>query len=212
MKIGKDQLRPIETPLVGFAGSNVYPLKAISLQITADALRPTVKWRSQIGLYSNRLRPDLRGQRVYGWKNYCQEPNKRNSFQANFWDISRHRDNYFRTTFHNKEENKGQLHLNLDLLNKAREKVAQRITSYQGQMARYYNTKVKLRRFEVGNWVLRKVTQATKDQSQGKLGPNWEGPYMVIQYYRRGTYHLDDMDGKKLPYPWNVENFKKYYP
>jgi hypothetical protein len=35
MKIGKDQLRPIETPLVGFAGSSVYPLGVISLHITA---------------------------------------------------------------------------------------------------------------------------------------------------------------------------------
>jgi hypothetical protein len=36
MKIGKDQLRPIETPLVGFAGTNVYPLGVISLQVIAD--------------------------------------------------------------------------------------------------------------------------------------------------------------------------------
>ena len=35
MKIGKDQLRPIETPLVGFAGTSVYPLGIIYLQITA---------------------------------------------------------------------------------------------------------------------------------------------------------------------------------
>ena len=35
MKIGKDQLRPIETPLVGFTGTSVYPLGVISLQITA---------------------------------------------------------------------------------------------------------------------------------------------------------------------------------
>ena len=48
-------------------------------------------------------------------------------------------------------------------------------------MAKYYNTKVKIRRFEIGDWVLRKVTQATKDPSQGKLGPNLEGPYKVIQ-------------------------------
>jgi hypothetical protein len=79
-------------------------------------------------------------------------------------------------------------------------------------MAKYYNTKVKLRRFEIGDWVLRKVTQATKDLSQGKLGPNWEGPYKVIQYYRRGTYHLEDCHGKKLPHPWNAEHLKKYYP
>ena len=35
MRISKDQLRPIETPLVGFAGTSVFPLRVISLQITA---------------------------------------------------------------------------------------------------------------------------------------------------------------------------------
>jgi ribonuclease HI len=118
----------------------------------------------------------------------------------------------FRTTFHREEENEGQLRLNLDLLDEARGKAAQRIALYQGRMARYYNTRVKLRRFEVGDWVLRKVSQATKDPSQGKLGPNWEGPYKVTQYYRRGTYHLEDRHGKKLPHPWNAEHLKKYYP
>uniref|UniRef100_A0A2N9EDC4 Integrase catalytic domain-containing protein n=1 Tax=Fagus sylvatica TaxID=28930 RepID=A0A2N9EDC4_FAGSY len=29
---------------------------------------------------------------------------------------------------------------------------------------------------------------------------------------RRGTYHLEDRHGKKLPHPWNAEHFKKYYP
>uniref|UniRef100_A0A2N9H2C8 RNase H type-1 domain-containing protein n=1 Tax=Fagus sylvatica TaxID=28930 RepID=A0A2N9H2C8_FAGSY len=66
----------------------------------------------------------------------------------------------------------------------------------QGKKAKYYNTKVKHQRFEVDNWVLRKVTQATKDPSQGKLAPNWEGPYKVTQYYRRGTYLLEDRHGK----------------
>uniref|UniRef100_A0A2N9H4H0 Uncharacterized protein n=1 Tax=Fagus sylvatica TaxID=28930 RepID=A0A2N9H4H0_FAGSY len=64
----------------------------------------------------------------------------------------------FRTTFHREEENEGQLRLNLDLLDEARGKAAQRIALYQGRMARYYNTRVKLRRFEVGDWVLRKRT------------------------------------------------------
>ena len=38
-------------------------------------------------------------------------------------------------------------------------------------MARYYNRKVKVRRFNIGDLVLRNVSQATKDTSQGKLGP-----------------------------------------
>uniref|UniRef100_A0A2N9J3T5 Uncharacterized protein n=1 Tax=Fagus sylvatica TaxID=28930 RepID=A0A2N9J3T5_FAGSY len=43
--------------------------------------------------------------------------------------------------------------------------------------------------------------RAIKDPFQGKLGPNWEGPYKVVQYFRKGTYHLEDMGGKKLPHP-----------
>uniref|UniRef100_A0A2N9INB9 Uncharacterized protein n=1 Tax=Fagus sylvatica TaxID=28930 RepID=A0A2N9INB9_FAGSY len=55
-----------------------------------------------------------------------------------------------RTTFHKEEENEGQLRLNLDLLDETRDKAARRITLYQEKMAKYYNTKVKLRRFEIG--------------------------------------------------------------
>ena len=43
---------------------------------------------------------------------------------------------------------------------------------YQGLMAKHYNTKVKPHHFQVGDLVQRKVTIATKDPSQGKLGPN----------------------------------------
>ena len=79
-------------------------------------------------------------------------------------------------------------------------------------MTQYYNTRVKLRCFEIGDLVLRRVTQATKDPSQGKLGPNWEGLYKVVQYFRKGTYHLEDMRGRKLLHPLNAEHLKKFYP
>uniref|UniRef100_A0A2N9HUE2 Integrase catalytic domain-containing protein n=1 Tax=Fagus sylvatica TaxID=28930 RepID=A0A2N9HUE2_FAGSY len=55
-----------------------------------------------------------------------------------------------RTTFHKEEENEGQLRLNLDLLDETRERAVRRIALYQGKMTRYYNTKVKLQRIEVG--------------------------------------------------------------
>ena len=38
-------------------------------------------------------------------------------------------------------------------------------------MAKHYNRKVKVRRFNMGYLILRKVLQATNDPSQGKLGP-----------------------------------------
>ena len=46
-------------------------------------------------------------------------------------------------------------------------------------MAKHYNSKVRHRDFQVGDLVLRRVTGATKDTSQGKLGPNWEEPYRI---------------------------------
>uniref|UniRef100_A0A2N9GJ57 RNA-directed DNA polymerase n=1 Tax=Fagus sylvatica TaxID=28930 RepID=A0A2N9GJ57_FAGSY len=46
-----------------------------------------------------------------------------------------------RTTFHNEGENEGQLRLNLDLLDEARERAARRIALYQGKMARRHLNK-----------------------------------------------------------------------
>ena len=46
-------------------------------------------------------------------------------------------------------------------------------------MAKHYNSKVRHKDFQVGDLVLRKVTGATKEAFQGKLGPNWEGSYRI---------------------------------
>jgi len=78
-------------------------------------------------------------------------------------------------------------------------------------MARYYNKKLKVRRFNTGDLVIRKVSQATKDPSQGKLGPVWEGPYKVTRHSKQMSYHLKTLDGQELPRPWNIEHLKKYY-
>ena len=58
-----------------------------------------------------------------------------------------------------------------------REKASKKMTKYQQKMAEYYNKRVKLRRLNIWELVLRKVTPATKNPAQGKLGPTWEGPY-----------------------------------
>ena len=45
------------------------------------------------------------------------------------------------------------------------------LSKHKEAMVRYYNRKVKVRRFYTGDLILRKVSLATKDPSQGKLGP-----------------------------------------
>ena len=78
-------------------------------------------------------------------------------------------------------------------------------------MAEYYNKRVKLRRLHIGDLVLRKVTTTTRDSAQEKLGPTWEGLHRVVHYSRQGSYHLETIDGQRLPRPWNIEHLKKYH-
>ena len=85
------------------------------------------------------------------------------------------------------------------------------MAKYKQKIAEYYNRRVKLKKFSIGDLVLRKVTLATKDLTQGKLSPNWEGPYRVVHYLCQGRYHLEDAEGKRLPHPWNVEHLKRYF-
>jgi hypothetical protein len=58
---------------------------------------------------------------------------------------------------------------------------------------------------------LRKVSPITKDPTEGKLGPQLEGPYKVIRCHSKGTYHLIDTTGRELLRAWNAEHLKKYF-
>ena len=113
-----------------------------------------------------------------------------------------------REVFH-KERNDDHLQINLDCLDEVREKASIKVTKYQQKMADYYNKRVKLRQLDIGDLVLCKVTPTTRDSAQGKLNPTWEGPYRVVRYSRQGSYHLETVDGQKLPRPWNIEHLKK---
>ena len=78
-------------------------------------------------------------------------------------------------------------------------------------MAMHYNSRVIHRDFQVRDLVLRKVMGASRDPTQGKLGPNWEGLYKITLWQRKGTYHLETLDEQKLHHPWNTEHLRKYY-
>ncbi|XP_030959179.1 uncharacterized protein LOC115981140 [Quercus lobata] len=69
------------------------------------------------------------------------------------------------------EHNDDQLRINLDYLDEVRDKAFSRMTKYQQKMTEYYNKRVKLRRLDIGDLILRKVTLATRDSAQGKLVP-----------------------------------------
>ncbi|XP_024046702.1 uncharacterized protein LOC112101040 [Citrus clementina] len=116
-----------------------------------------------------------------------------------------------RTDHFNEQENDEQICLNLDLLMERREQAAEQSVTYQQRVARYYNQKVNIRQFRVGDWVLRRVNQSTKDSTQGVLGPNWEGPYRVKQIAGPGAYKLVRADGHEVKRPWNAAHLRKYF-
>ena len=109
------------------------------------------------------------------------------------------------------EDNEEQLRLNLDLIDEVRMDAEQRTIRYKNLMARQYDAMVKPRRFNIGDLVLKRVSLATRNLAYGKLRPNWEGPYRVINCKRQGSYYLETLDGRKLEHPWNIKHLRSYY-
>ena len=88
----------------------------------------------------------------------------------------------YRVHNHDKSKNDEAMHLQLDLVDEVRAIAEQRLAQYQDRMAKHYNSQVRHRDFQVGDLVLRKIMGAARDPTQGKLGPNWEGPYRIMSW------------------------------
>jgi hypothetical protein len=116
-----------------------------------------------------------------------------------------------RVQYYDLAKNDEGLKLSLDLIEERREKASLTLAAYQQRVSQYFNQRVHPRKFVIGDWVLHKVTLATKDPAEGKLAQKWEGPYKVIGNHRLGAYHLEDAKGRRLPHLWNALNLKKFY-
>ncbi|PNX81943.1 gag-pol polyprotein [Trifolium pratense] len=105
------------------------------------------------------------------------------------------------------EQNDEALRQELDLVEEIRTRASLKEATLKQKIAARHDTKVIKREFEVGSLVLRR----NADSQGGKLAPNWEGPYRVIDKTENGAYYLEDLRGKKLPRPWNAQKLKQYY-
>ena len=109
------------------------------------------------------------------------------------------------------EHNEEVLRINLDLLEEKYKQVLKHAEDYHRKTARYYDRRVKLKSYKLGDLVLKKLLPARKDPTHEKLGPNWEGPYIVSRVVRPGNYELQTEKGKTLPHSWNAEHLKRFY-
>ena len=74
---------------------------------------------------------------------------------------------------------------------------------------RYHNKNVRERAFQVGDLVLRRIP-TTKDVH--KLTPPWEGPYIITEVIRLGSYRLMNDAGEVYTNSWNIEQLRRFYP
>ena len=72
---------------------------------------------------------------------------------------------FSRREFFQEGNNGNQLKVNLDCLDEVREEASRKMAKYQQKMTEYYNKRVKLRRLNIGDLVLRRITPAMKDST-----------------------------------------------
>ncbi|KAK2374246.1 protein NYNRIN [Trifolium repens] len=105
------------------------------------------------------------------------------------------------------ETNDEALREELDLVEELRTTASLCEVSLKQKLAARHDTKVLKRDFEVGSLVLRRNA---KDSHEGKLAPNWEGPYLVRGKTGSGEYHLETLLGQELPRTWNAKKLKTF--
>lgn len=79
--------------------------------------------------------------------------------------------------------------------------------AYHHQAMAYYNKRAKQRSLP-RYLVLGRMFENMLEPMAEKLQVNQEGPDRVIEAGQGGTHHLEKLNGKRIPRPWNVQNLK----
>ena len=81
---------------------------------------------------------------------------------------------------------------------------------YQKRMMRAHDKKIRSRKFQEGELVLKRILQNRQDPRR-KWSPNWEGPYVVKKAFSGGALMLTEIDRKEFPGLINADIVKKYH-
>ena len=106
------------------------------------------------------------------------------------------------------EESNEEQKVNLDLLDEVREEPRVSAEAVKRRVERRHNSKVRLRRFQEGDLVMRKAHQ---NEMENKLSPKWTGPYRVVEALENGAYRLETLEGGAIPKTWNAIHLKFYF-
>ena len=98
----------------------------------------------------------------------------------------------------------------LSLLDERRLRAADHVQAYQRKMTRAFGKRVKPRKFQRGDLVL-KVLRGLINNPRGKFRPSWSGPYVIRDLTRERATWLTDLDGNQFTEPVNVDQIKRFY-
>jgi hypothetical protein len=79
---------------------------------------------------------------------------------------------------------------------------------YLQGIRQYHNRNVRERSFSIGDLVLRRIQD---ESGLHKLNSRWEGPFVVKQVTRLGSYRLQYPEGQDVLNSWNIQNLRKFY-
>ncbi|GKC44813.1 reverse transcriptase domain-containing protein [Tanacetum coccineum] len=106
------------------------------------------------------------------------------------------------------KENEKRRQEDLDILKERREMASIKEAHYKQKLEGYYNKNVKPSTFKPGTYVL-PLNSASKAEYQVKIGPTWEGPYVIRKAYGDGAYKLETLSGEAVDRTWNRTNLHK---
>jgi len=96
------------------------------------------------------------------------------------------------------------------LIEELREKEKIREEAVKRRACKRFNGKVKPRTFNEGDLVWRMRTDARKDPTHGKLAPNWEGLFRIVENIQNEAYILETLDKKSISRTCNASPLKFY--
>jgi hypothetical protein len=86
---------------------------------------------------------------------------------------------------------------------------AENIEKYQKETKTWKNRKVVRKEIKTGDLVLKRKKNW---ENPGKLQEPWEGSVIAKETSMLGDFCLLSQTGEELPYSWNADSLKRYYP
>lgn len=113
---------------------------------------------------------------------------------------------------YNEETNEEKLTENVDLIDNIREQAEVKEAVYKSKIVRMHNKRLRSANLSTGDLVLRNARLTLNEQNKGKLSQNWEGPDIIKEEWKKGTFKLMKENGQEVPRVWHANNLKKFYP